>query len=78
MIFLEDLLQEGKMFVQSIVLLETSRGEFYLTSLLKFIVEAVLLIMASVIKSNNIIMKLLRLMVNLRPKVFGQNVQFVD
>ena len=43
----------------SIVLLETSRGEFYLTSLLKFIVEAVLLIMASVIKSNNIIMKLL-------------------
>ena len=78
MIFLEDLLQEGKMFVQSIVLLETSRGEFYLTSLLKFIVEAVLLIMASVIKSNNIIMKLLRLMVNMRQKVFGQNFQFVD
>ena len=73
MIFLEDLLQEGKMFVQSIVLLETSRGEFYLTSLLKFIVEAVLLIMASVIKSNNIIMKLLWLMVNMRPKVYGRN-----
>ena len=78
MIFLEDLLQEGKMFVQSIVLLETSRGEFYLRSLLKFIVEAVLLIMASVIKSNNIIMKLLWLMVNMRPKVNGRNFQFLD
>ena len=78
MIFLEDLLQEGKMFVQGIVLLETSRGEFYLTSLLKFIVEAVLLIMASVIKSNNIIMKLLWLMVNMRRKVFEQNFQFLD
>ena len=66
------------MFVQSIVLLETSRGEFYLTSLLKFIVEAVLLIMASVIKSNNIIMKLLWLMVNMRPKVNGRNFQFLD
>ena len=59
------------MFVQSIVLLETSRGEFYLTSLLKFIVEAVLLIMASVIKSNNIIMKLLLLlMVSMIVEVF--------
>ena len=50
------------MFVQT-VLLDTTRRKFYLTSLLKFIVEAVLLIIGPVIKSNNIIIKLL--MVNM-------------
>ena len=63
------------MFVQT-VLLDTTRRKFYLTSLLKFIVEAVLLIIGPVIKSNNIIIKLL--MVNMivisLPPTFSVNI----